>query len=162
MRPRTRSRIGVSLLVIGGLVLLGYWVGWPARTTTVRSPLSAIGTSGTIGVDQARGSGAEEARRSGAELGEEAAAVTVKAHETMSETLITAKIKAKMALDESVKARAIVVSTTGHTVTLSGNVRSAAEGDRAMTLARETGGVTQVVDRLFVQQPHQDLVRTTP
>ena len=135
-------------------MLLGYWVGWPARTMTVRSPLSAIGTSGTIGVEQARDRGAE--------LGEEAAAATVKAHETMSEALITAKIKAKMALDESVKARAIVVSTTGHTVTLSGNVRSTAEGDRAMTLARETGGVTQVIDRLFVQQPHQDLARTTP
>jgi osmotically-inducible protein OsmY len=154
MRPRTRSQIGVSLLVIGGLVLLGYWVGWPVRTMAVRSPLSAIGTSGTSGVAQAR--------RSGAELGEEAAAATVKAHETMSEAFITAKIKAKMTLDDSVKARAIDVSTTGHTVTLSGNVRSVAEGDRAMTLARETGGVTQVIDRLFVQQPHQDVVRSTP
>jgi hyperosmotically inducible protein len=154
MRPKTRSRLGVLLLVIGACVLLGYWAGWPVRTMAVRSPFGAVGTSGTSGI--------EHARDRGAELGEEAAAATARAHETMSEAVITAKIKAKMTLDDSVKARAIVVSTTGHTVTISGNVRSVAEGDRAMTLARETGGVTQVIDRLFVQQPHQDLARTTP
>jgi osmotically-inducible protein OsmY len=57
-----------------------------------------------------------------------------------------------MALDDSVKALAIDVSTTGSTVTLSGRVRSAAEHNRALALTRETNGVTHVVDRLVVQQ----------
>ena len=48
-----------------------------------------------------------------------------------------------MALDDSVKARAINVTTHGTTVTLSGTVDSNAERDRAMALARETDGVTK-------------------
>jgi osmotically-inducible protein OsmY len=55
-----------------------------------------------------------------------------------------------MALDDLVQARAIDVSTTGQVVTLSGTVRSAAEHDRAVQLARDTAGVKQVVDRLTV------------
>lgn len=55
-----------------------------------------------------------------------------------------------MALDDSVKARAIDVTTTGSTVTLTGTVRSASERDRAVALARETAGVTAVVDRLEI------------
>jgi osmotically-inducible protein OsmY len=42
------------------------------------------------------------------------------------------------------------VSTTNHVVTLRGEVRSAAEHDRAVHLARETAGVSEVVDRLGV------------
>ena len=51
-------------------------------------------------------------------------------------------------LDDSVKSRSIDVTTNGSTVTLTGTVRSAAERDRAMALARETAGVTSVIDRL--------------
>ena len=46
--------------------------------------------------------------------------------------------------------RTIDVSTTGTTVTLSGTVRSEAERNRAVALARETAGVTRVIDRLVV------------
>jgi len=56
-----------------------------------------------------------------------------------------------MILDDSVKARAIDVTTNDSTVTLSGTVRSAAEHDRAVALARETVGVARVVDHLVVQ-----------
>jgi osmotically-inducible protein OsmY len=47
-----------------------------------------------------------------------------------------------------VKARAIDVTTQGTTVTLGGTVGSSAERERALTLARETAGVTRVVDQL--------------
>ena len=57
-----------------------------------------------------------------------------------------------MALDDAVKARAINVTTRGTTVTLSGTVESKAEHDRAMALARETDGVTQVIDDLRLLQ----------
>jgi hyperosmotically inducible periplasmic protein len=70
----------------------------------------------------------------------------------MSEGALTAKIKSKMALDDSVKARAIGVGTVGSIVTLTGRVGSAAERDRAVRLAMETDGVTKVVDHLEVQK----------
>jgi len=59
---------------------------------------------------------------------------------------ISSKIKAKMVLDDYVKARSINVNTKNGTVTLRGVVRSVDEHDRALTLARDTVGVTQVVD----------------
>ncbi len=71
----------------------------------------------------------------------------------MSESALTAKIKSKMALDDYVKARAINVDTSGSVVTLTGAVTSADEHARAVRLARETEGVTQVVDRLRIKKP---------
>ena len=68
----------------------------------------------------------------------------------VDDAAITAKIKAKMALDDSVKVLSVDVSTTGTTVTLSGTVRSQAERDRSVALARETNGVTRVVDHLVL------------
>ena len=66
--------------------------------------------------------------------------------EVLSDGALTAKIKSKMALDDLVKARTIDVTTTNHVVTLSGTVGSVGEHDRAVQLAKETAGVTQVVD----------------
>ena len=64
---------------------------------------------------------------------------------------ISSKIKAKMVLDDYVKARSINVNTKNGTVTLRGVVRSVDEHDRALALARDTVGVTQVVDELRVE-----------
>jgi hyperosmotically inducible protein len=77
----------------------------------------------------------------------------VKAGRTMSESAITAKIKSKMALDEHVNARAIDVDTSGSVVELSGVVASARERVRAVDLARDTEGVSRVVDRLRIGRP---------
>ena len=71
--------------------------------------------------------------------------------QSLEEGSLTAKIKAKMVLDDVVKARSISVSTEGTTVTLTGTVHSQAERDRALSLARETDGVTKVIDRLDVR-----------
>jgi hyperosmotically inducible protein len=142
MRSMNRAVLVLLLLVVG-IVLFGYWAGWPARTGSP-SPSTTVGTSGTIDTGKAR--------EQGAELGEKAAAASAKVQEVMTEAGITTKIKAKMALDDSVKGRAIDVSTTGSTVTLTGTVGSAAEHNRAVALTRETSGVTQVIDRLVVQR----------
>ena len=64
---------------------------------------------------------------------------------------ISSKIKAKMVLDDYVKARSISVNTKDGTVTLRGVVRSVDEHDRALMMARDTVGVTQVVDELRVE-----------
>ena len=57
-----------------------------------------------------------------------------------------------MALDDSVKARTIDVTTSGSTVTLAGRINSNAERERAVSLARETDGITAVVDRLEIRR----------
>jgi hypothetical protein len=69
----------------------------------------------------------------------------------IDDAAIASKIKAKMVLDDYVKARSIAVTSKGATVTLRGTVRSVDEHDRALQIARETSGVAQVVDELRVQ-----------
>jgi osmotically-inducible protein OsmY len=66
----------------------------------------------------------------------------------VSDASLTAKIKSKMALDDTVKALDINVTTRNGEVTLSGRVGSEQERTRALALARETGGVRSVRDRL--------------
>jgi osmotically-inducible protein OsmY len=135
-------RLLIVLLVLGvaGGFAYNYWTG---NGWTLRPP----STSAT-GVD------AEKAREKGAELAREAAETTKVAaertQEVVSEAAITAKIKSKMALDDQVKARTINVDTVGTTVTLSGTVHSEQERERAVRLARETEGITEVVDKLQV------------
>ncbi len=65
---------------------------------------------------------------------------------------ITAKVKAKFAADDVVKASQIEVATTNGVVTLKGNVDSEAAKNRALKLARETTGVTRVVDMISARQ----------
>jgi hyperosmotically inducible protein len=72
---------------------------------------------------------------------------------TINEGALTAKIKSKMALDDHVNARAINVDTSGSVVTMTGVVASADERERAVRLARETEGITHVVDRLHIRKP---------
>jgi osmotically-inducible protein OsmY len=139
-RRNSPAVVVVLLLIVGGLI--GYWVARP-RMIAPRS--DAVGTSGTLSPRE------EAAREKGREVGERIAVATEKVKEDVSEASLTTKIKAKMALDDSVKARAIDVTTNRTTVTLTGTVRSIAEHDRAVALARETAGVTRVVDRLTVQ-----------
>jgi len=127
------------LLLIGGLI--GYWF-WQSTPRTTE----AVGTSGTLPQRE------EAAREKGREVGEKIAVATEKVKENVSEAALTTKIKAKMALDDSVKARSIDVTTNGTTVTLTGTVHSQAEHDRAIALARETAGITSVVDRLTINR----------
>jgi hyperosmotically inducible protein len=140
MRTLLRLVLLVVVVVAVGFLFLGYWAG-RARTQPAPAP---IGTTG--GIDT------ERARERAAELGEKAANAASKVQETVSEAGITAKIKAKMALDDSVKSRSINVTTTGSVVTLSGTVESVPEHDRAVALARETDGVSHVVDQLRVRR----------
>jgi hyperosmotically inducible protein len=69
----------------------------------------------------------------------------------VTEAGLSGKIKSKMALDDVVRARTIDVSTVDGVVTLTGTVQSIAERDQALRLARDTKGVTRVVDHLIVR-----------
>src|SRR5215510_7457449 len=77
-----------------------------------------------------------------------ALAVTVACSQT--DAGITSAVKTKMAADNTVKASEINVDTHNHVVTLNGTVGSAAEKERAVMIARNTRGVTSVVDDLRV------------
>lgn len=134
-------RLVVVLIVIvaAGAFFLGYW-GSGGRVLPKDPP--AIGTAGRIDT--------QKAKDVGAEVGAKTAEAANKAGALLKDGALTAKIKSKMALDDLVKARAIDVSTSGHVVTLSGTVASVAEHDRAVALAKETAGVTQVVNKLQI------------
>lgn len=140
MRTIVGSLLILLVLIVAGYLLLGSpntpWRG-------VERPAPVTGTTGTIDM--------QKARERGAELGEKAAIATEHVREAAHDATITTKITAKMALDDTVKARAIDVSTDGSTVTLSGTVGSQAERRRAVTLARETDGVTAVIDHLVIE-----------
>src|SRR5262245_9158307 len=92
-----------------------------------------------------------KAREAGAKVGEAAADAANKATDALETGGITAKIKSKMILDDLVKARDINVDTNGSVVTLTGVVGSEAERKRAVQLAKETDGVSSVIDHLRVQ-----------
>ena len=77
-----------------------------------------------------------------------ALAVTVACSQT--DTGITSAIKSKMAADDTVQASEINVDTHEHVVTLNGTVGSEAEKDRALMIARNTKGVSSVIDDLRV------------
>jgi len=63
---------------------------------------------------------------------------------------ITSAVKAKLLADSMVSGLRIDVDTEDGVVTLTGNVKSKAEADRAMMLARSTENVTRVINNLKV------------
>jgi len=79
-----------------------------------------------------------------------AASLVITAACSQSDTGITTAVKAKMAADDTVKASEINVDTHNHVVTLNGTVGSQTEKERAVLIARDTNGVTSVVDDIIV------------
>ena len=133
-----RQVLLLAVLVVVGVVVYNYWSG---NGWTLLPPTNSTG----VNVDTAR-------QRSG-EFAEKGREAETKIEGALSESALTMKIKSKMALDDNVKARSISVGTTGSVVTLTGTVGSNAERERAGRLARETDGVTNVVDKLEVRKP---------
>jgi len=136
VRALLRLILVFVIVIAAAAFFLGWWGGHG------RPADHPLGTAGHI--DSSR------AQQVGAEVGAKTAQAANRASEILSDGALTAKIKSKMALDDSVHARTIDVSTTDHVVTVSGSVRSQAEHDRAVQLARETTGVTSVIDSLTI------------
>ncbi len=140
IRGMIRLMLVVVVVVAAAFFLFGYWSGGSFRSAPAVTDIQ------TPRIDTAA------ARSRGAEIGEKAAVAAQRVGDSLEEGSLTAKIKAKMVLDDLVKARTINVTTTGTTVTLTGTVHSEQERTRAVTLARETEGVTRVIDQLEVRQ----------
>jgi hypothetical protein len=129
----------VVIVLVGlGAFLLGRWSS--GGEVLPDSPVHATGPVDT-----------NKAREVGAKVGEATANAANKAENTLANGAVTAKIKSKMALDDLVKARNIDVDTNGSVVTLTGVVGSEAERQRAVQLAKQTEGVTSVIDHLRLQ-----------
>jgi len=70
--------------------------------------------------------------------------------ETIDDTTITTRVKTAMLNDPAVGGLRIDVDTFKGVVTLSGRVKSQAERDQAIALARRVGGVAEVKDALQI------------
>jgi hypothetical protein len=136
-RTLLRLVLVVVILAAAAAFFMGYKLGDNGVSTPVSAKMPQIDTA--------------KARATGAAIGEKVATGAAHAEEVLTEGSLTAKIKAKMALDDTVKALTIDVDTNGSIVTLSGSVHSEAERAKALQLARETAGVTQVNDRLVLR-----------
>jgi hypothetical protein len=144
-RALFRLIIVVVIVVAAIAFFTGYRFGGGRVTGPTDSP--AVGTTGRTpgAIDTTR------ARERGAQAGEKIANAGNRAAEVLSDATLTTKIKSKMALDDTVKALDIDVTTRDGNVTLMGYVHSERERERAVSLARETEGVKAVVDRLRVR-----------
>lgn len=138
IRGLTRAVIILVVLVAAAFFAFGYWTSGSLRSAPGENPASVTTDTTT-------------ARERGAELGQQAARVATAVNASIEESALTGKIKAKMVLDDLVKARTINVTTNGSTCTLTGTVHSEKERERAVQLARETDGVTRVIDQLVIQ-----------
>jgi hyperosmotically inducible protein len=124
-------------------------VGDPVATTGDNGFTDEVREEGSEAGDTAREIGrdtANAAERAADRAGDAAS----RAGGVVTDAAITSAVKAKFLADASVKGLKIDVDTTNGAVTLNGTVSSRAEADRAMMLARDTEGVTRVVDNLKV------------
>ena len=71
--------------------------------------------------------------------------------EAIDDTTVTTRVKTAMLNDEQVGGMRVDVDTFKGVVTLSGRVKSEAERQRAVEIARRTGGVVEVKDALQVE-----------
>lgn len=138
-----RALFKLVLVVVLLAAAAAFFFGYRLGDNGVETPVSA--ERGVPQVDT------QKARETGAKVGEAVATGAAQAQQVLNEGSLTAKIKSKMALDDTVKALSIDVDTDGSEVTLSGTVNSAAERDKAVQLAKETAGVTAVRDRLVIR-----------
>ena len=68
-----------------------------------------------------------------------------------NDAALTATVKSKLLADPDTSGLRIEVDTKDRMVTLTGEVKTATEKSEALTIARETDGVTSVTDRLIVR-----------
>jgi osmotically-inducible protein OsmY len=133
-----RTVLLLAVLVGAGAIAAG-WRPGPMGSDTIRD---AVGTTGV---------NADRARQVGAQVAERTVAAADQARTALADGSVTAKIKAKIALDDTLKGADVSVNTDGTTVTMSGLVGTRGQRDRVLQLARETEGVSKVVDKLKVR-----------
>lgn len=84
------------------------------------------------------------------DVGEKAKDAAIKTKDVTADASITAAVKTKLLGDTKVGGLKINVDTKDNVVTLTGTVKSAAERDEAIRLAKTTTGVKSVVNKLTI------------
>jgi osmotically-inducible protein OsmY len=137
-RALVRFVVVVVIVVAAAAFFFGYRWGGAHFGRTASEPVRTERPVGTAGnsADATR----ERARAAGTE----------KAAETIDEARMTAKVKSKVALDDTLDGSRVHVSTDDNVVTLTGTVINEVQHTRALALTRETEGVAMVVDHLSV------------
>ena len=109
-------------------------------------------TKGTTGkaVDATK-KGAEKTGEAAKKAGQATKDAAVKAEDVTADAATTAAVKTKLLGDTKVGGLMIDVDTKDNVVTLTGIVKTAAERDEAIRLAKTTTGVKSVVNKLIVQ-----------
>jgi hyperosmotically inducible protein len=112
-----------------------------ATAVFLAGAILAPAASWAAGSNATQGSGSTQA--SGSMMNETKAA--------MSDTAITAKVKAKLATDRDVHSGDITVSTERGAVKLGGTAQSQQDADKAVDIAKATEGVTSVDNGIKVE-----------
>jgi osmotically-inducible protein OsmY len=141
---RALFRLVVVLVIL--VAIAAFFLGYRVRDGRVVGPAGTVATTGTLPeVDTTK------ARETGAAIGEKVATGATAAQRGLANVSLTGKIRAKIALDDTIKDAEINVDSAEGVVTLTGTVRTDAQRSRIVQLAKETAGVTSVVDRLRVR-----------
>jgi osmotically-inducible protein OsmY len=139
---------------VAGVAVLyfGYWrAGMPEVLERPAAGFEAGEGAARKAADRIAGMvDSEQVRQTGTEIAGQVVKGAERAGVALEEARVTAKIKSKMALDDTLDSSGIDVDTSGTTVTVSGAVLTKVQHQRALQLARETAGVTEVVDKLGI------------
>jgi osmotically-inducible protein OsmY len=107
-------------------------------------------TAPTSGLPSDNPDFSDRARSTASEAGEKVRGTASEAGEKMTDAAITAAVKSKLLADTKVSGLKIDVDTENAVVTLKGTVKSQAEANQAVKLAKETKAVERVVSELKV------------
>ena len=148
-RALARVLVVIVIVVAVAAFFVGYrWGGWHTSTNPSEPGTRQAVPVGTTGYRAA--ATCERARAAGAEIGEKVAAGAEKAGETLQGAGLAAKVNSKIALDDTLDGSRVRVANHDGRVTLTGTVITEKQHRRALDLARETDGVSAVVDHLSV------------
>jgi hypothetical protein len=141
-----------TLFVLAIVVIVcAYFLGYLPQTASVfgSAPAPAASPASTD-VEAPRGYVPPKPLPTGDDLKDRAARAAQRVDVTLAEAALTGKIKAKIALDDTVKSADVQVHSKDGIVTLSGKANTAAQRDRILQLARETSGVRSIVNEMTV------------
>src|SRR5512138_761489 len=123
------------------------------RALLVAAALSCTALSGCTSSESRKSESTASAQKSGAAASHQNGGTSHEtAGQTVDDSVVTAKVKAKLVDDPVTKAYQINVETFQGTVQLSGYVDSADAVSRAERLAKDVGGVKDVKNSLQVRK----------
>ncbi|BDH47215.1 molecular chaperone OsmY [Salmonella enterica subsp. enterica serovar Choleraesuis] len=131
------------------------------KTTKISKTLLAVvlGSAMVSGSALAEGTTSDKAHSTMDSAGQKIDSSMNKVGNFMDDSTITAKVKAALVDDETIKSTDISVKTEQKVVTLSGFVTSQSQAEKAVTLAKGVEGVTNVHDKLHVRDSKSDSVK---